>query len=374
MPPSPGERPVPARVGEREAGPHTGRSLLFVLAAAVVVMAGLNQIGSLVGPVFLALTLALSARPISTWLSGKGAPQWLATAAALLLMYVVLVGMIYVIGLSVAQLAQTLPQYSDQFSELYQQVLSLLKKVGIEPEQASEMVKGLNVTSFLGVAQTLLSSVQSTGTLVLFVLLALAFLVLDLADVRGRAAVIRQARPVLADALEDFGWRVRKYWVYSAVFGLVLAACDYVALLLLGVPLALSWAILAFICNFVPNIGFALALIPPTLLALLAAGPSKAIAVAVAYALISFVVQTLMLPRVMGDAVGLNTTTTFFSLVFWSTVIGALGAVLAIPLTLFVKAVVIDSTPSLQWVAAFLTGEPDDGDTSAPPSRAAPST
>ena len=129
--------------------------------------------------------------------------------------------------------------------------------------------------------------------------------------------------------------RLRRYWVVSAVFGVVLAIGDYVALLIIGVPLALTWAVVAFIGNFIPNLGFVVALVPPALLALLDGGMWRAAAVVVSYLLINFVVQTLVLPRYMGNAVGLNTTVTFLSLVFWTSIIGPLGALLAVPLTIW---------------------------------------
>ena len=73
------------------------------------------------------------------------------------------------------------------------------------------------------------------------------------------------------------------------------------------------------------------------------------------YTAANFVIQSLIQPRFTGDAVGLNTTTTFLCLLFWSTVTGALGTILAVPLTLFVKALLIDSDPRSRWVGIFLS-------------------
>lgn len=340
-----------------------GPMILVVLAAAVIVMAGTREIAGLIGPVFLALTLAVSARPAMAWLRRHGMPRALTTIVVLAGLYAVLLGMVLVIGIAVAELANTLPSYGGRFSGLFNQGIAELARHGFDTQAARDAVRKFDITSLIGVAQSLAAGLTSTFSLLLFMLLSLAFLILDTSDVSARTSVLRRVRPLLADALSDFAWRVRKYWVYSAIFGLILAAGDYVALLVIGVPLALSWALLAFICNFIPNIGFAIALVPPTLLALLDSGPGKALAVLISYAVISFVVQTLMLPRFMGNAVGLNTTTTFMSLVFWASVVGPLGAVLAIPLTLFCKAVLIDATPGLRWVGVFLSNEPTPAET-----------
>jgi predicted PurR-regulated permease PerM len=336
-------------------GLGTGPMLLIGGAAFVLTMAGLQQVGNIVGPVFLALTLAITVRPVTHWFAERGAPGWVGTVAVLLILYVALLGMVFALGASIAQLATTLPDYSDRFTELYQQALGQLTHLGVSTTALSNIQDQFNFSSILGVLQTLLGQVQSVTTGLLFVLLSLAFLVLDTADLSARTAALHKARPHLVDAISDFAWRVRRYWLFSAIFGVILAVGDWIALVVLGIPFPLTWAVVAFICNFIPNIGFVVAVIPPALLALLTHGPREAILVLIAYVLISFVVQTLLLPKFMGDAVGLNTTTTFVSLVFWAGIIGGLGAVLAIPLTLFVKAVVIDSTPRLAWLGSFLS-------------------
>ena len=143
---------------------------------------------------------------------------------------------------------------------------------------------------------------------------------------------------------------------------------DVVALGILGVPLAITWGVLSFITNYIPNIGFFIGVIPPALLALVDSGPWTALWVVVAYTALNFVIQSLIQPKFTGDAVGLNTTTTFLSLLFWSTVVGGLGTILAVPLTLFVKALLIDSDPRSRWVGIFLSAgdspvhDPDEVD------------
>lgn len=340
-------------------GLGTGPKIVLVGSAFVILMAGLQQVGNIVGPVFLALTLAITMRPLTSHLGRRGLPRWVGTIAVLAVIYALLITMFSAVGLAIGQLATTLPDYSDRFTELYHQLTDGLAHIGVDDAALNRVRDQFSFTSVLGLVQTLLGQLSSITTLVLFLLLSLAFLVLDTADMDQRIAIVRAARPHLLCALDDFCDRVRRYWLYSAVFGVILAVGDYIALLLLGVPFPLTWAIVAFICNFIPNIGFAVAVVPPALLALLADGPVKALWVLGAFIVISFVVQTLLLPKFMGDAVGLNTTTTFISLLFWAGIIGPLGALLAIPLTLFLRAVLIDSTPELRWVGAFLSSEPD---------------
>jgi AI-2 transport protein TqsA len=102
----------------------------------------------------------------------------------------------------------------------------------------------------------------------------------------------------------------------------------------LAIPAAITWGLLAFITNYIPNIGFVIGLIPPAILALLEGGPARMLLVIALYCVVNFVIQSVIQPKFVGDSVGLSGTVTMFSLVFWATVLGALGALLAIPLTL----------------------------------------
>ncbi|GAA3159555.1 hypothetical protein GCM10020255_041930 [Rhodococcus baikonurensis] len=127
----------------------------------------------------------------------------------------------------------------------------------------------------------------------------------------------------------------------------------------MGIQLPVLWALLSFITNYIPNIGFVIGVIPPALLGLLQGGPWLMLWVIVVYSVINFVIQSIIQPKFVGDAVGLSVTMTFLSLVFWSWVLGALGALLAIPLSLLVKAVLLDIDPATRWADILISGPRD---------------
>jgi AI-2 transport protein TqsA len=119
--------------------------------------------------------------------------------------------------------------------------------------------------------------------------------------------------------------------------------------------------VLAFITNYIPNIGFVIGLVPPALLALLTLGVPEMLVVIAVYCVLNFVIQSLIQPRYVGDSVGLATTTTFVALFFWAWLLGPLGALLAIPLTLLIKALLVDVDPAARWanaLAGSLAAEP----------------
>ena len=179
------------------------------------------------------------------------------------------------------------------------------------------------------------------------------FVVGDLVVLKHRGEELALHAPGLAKSLGNFNQGVRTYLLWSTVLGLVVAACDYVVMLIVGVPLPFTWAVLAFVANYVPAVGFIFSMIPPLILALLTLGVWEAVVVAVAYAVIAFFFFNVIMPKFAGNAVGLNPTVTFLSLIVWSAVMGPLGALLAVPLTLFMKAIFVDADPRTQWIDVF---------------------
>jgi predicted PurR-regulated permease PerM len=222
-------------------------------------------------------------------------------------------------------------------------------------------VARLDLANLVGVLQRVFSGVTSVLSNLFFIVVLVFFLAVDGAHFPRRIAVVSRSRPELVAALRSFAKGARSYVVVSTVFGLIVAVLDVGALYLLSIPLPLLWGLLSFITNYVPNIGFVLGLVPPALLGLLEGGPSRMVWVVVAYSVINVVIQSFVQPKVVGDSVGLSVTLTFLSLVFWSFVIGPLGALLAIPLTLLVKALLIDADPHAQWLRPLL-GDPPDGE------------
>ncbi|NHB85775.1 AI-2E family transporter [Tessaracoccus sp. HDW20] len=119
---------------------------------------------------------------------------------------------------------------------------------------------------------------------------------------------------------------------------------------------------LTFITNYIPNIGFVIGLVPPALLALVEKGPGAALTVVVAFSLVNFVLQSLIQPKFTGDAVGITPTVSFISLLVWAWVFGALGALIALPATLTVKALLIDPDPRTRWLNAFISNDAKTAD------------
>ena len=363
-----GAVPTPLANG---AGPRRGalpRALVILIGAAavVVVVAGIQATAWLIGPAFMALIVVIAVAPVHGWLRRHGWPGWATTLVLILLVYGILLGLALGIIFSLARLGTELPQYASKADGLVNSATAKLAALGVGPEQLQQAASSLNLGKLAGVIGALLSSVAGLASNFVFLLALLLFLSVETGGAGDRIASIAADRPRVAEALGHFAWGTRQYLLVTTVFGFIVAVLDTIALAILGIPLAVTWGLLSFITNYIPNIGFILGVIPPALLGLLTGGPTLMVIVIVVYCVLNTVIQSVIQPRFIGDAVGLSVTVTFVVLFFWAWLLGPLGAILAIPITLLCKALLVDIDPQARWADALLRDSAKEPDPTAP--------
>ena len=349
--------------------PETSRFPLFVMAVVVLGAISLTlgvfrEFSSVLAPTFLAINLVITAYPVYQWLTRHHVPQVLAaliTGVMLLLILVVATGSIVWAGTS---MVASLTSYGSQFTELYTQLITWLGTLGFDEAALLEQLKSISPSNVISLVGNVVSQASSATGTVTVILICLAFLVADLPTMAKRLAITNRLHPSFTGSLEDFAVGIRRYWLVTSLFGLIVAVLDGIALVLVGVSLPLVWVVLSFITNYIPNVGFFIGLIPPALLALLEKGPTAALIVVIAYCVLNFVIQSVIQPKFTGDAVGITPVVSFISLLLWTAVFGALGALLALPLTLMVKSLLLDNDPRARWVGALISSNPDSVDTS----------
>jgi AI-2 transport protein TqsA len=341
-------------------------------AATVIVVAGLRSISELVAPAFLALVLTVSAHPLRAWLAKRRVPGWLATSAVIATVYAVLLVLVLSLTVSMAKLAELLPQYQQDLQNLVSDATAWLARVGVDQKQVDAIARAVDPSQAIAWVADVFSGLVSVLSDIFFIVTLLMFLAIDGVTFPLRLRAMDGVHGRFAEALAAFAVGTRRYIVVSTVFGLIVALLDVGLLYLLGVPLPWLWGMLAFITNYIPNIGFVIGLIPPVLLGLLEHGWSGALAVIAGYCVLNVIIQSVIQPRFVGHAVGLSVSLTFLSLVFWAWVFGPLGALLAIPLSLFAKALLVDADPRNRWLVPLLSGGPEVPATAEPAPAPAP--
>ncbi|MEV7011271.1 AI-2E family transporter [Streptosporangium sp. NPDC051022] len=346
---------VRASAGE---GSSRGLRLLVGAAAAVVALAGVRAVADIAGPAFLALTLTIAVSPLRVWLRRRGARTWVLVVVPLLTILLLLVALLGSLVVSVARLVELLPSYADRYQRLIDSVARQIAHLGITQEQVRTALSKLDPGSLIALLQGFLGGLLSVGSALVLLTLLVFGMSLDATPVHDAIRSLGPPHSDLVGALGDFARGTCRYLIVSSVFGLIVAVLDAVALWIMGVPLPLLWGLLAFITNYIPNIGFVVGLVPPTLLALLDSGPGTAVAVVVVYSVLNFVIQSLIQPKYAGESAGLSTTVTMLSLFVWAYVLGPIGAILAVPLSAFARALLIDSDRRTRWAVPLIAGHP----------------
>ncbi|MCS5495931.1 AI-2E family transporter [Cnuibacter physcomitrellae] len=328
--------------------------ILLGLAAATVVLAGLYFARELAGPLLLAAVIVIICHPVRHPLERAGWPSWAATTAVIGVAYVVLAALGALLYFAGTQFVRLVGDFADQLESTAHSVVVWLQQFGLDQDAGDALRNAVSSSNVVGYVTSLGGTVVSVLTAMFFVL---AYVIFMAADGARYAHVEREfgadvSRPLMA-RVRSYNRSVRRYFVVNAVFGAVVAIVDGLALWALGVPIPVVWAILSFVTNFVPNIGFVLGLIPPAVLALVVGGWPLMLAVIAVYCVANVVLQVLVQPKFVSDAVDLSLTLSFFSVIFWTFIIGPLGAILSIPLTLLVRALVLDGDPGTRWLRWF---------------------
>ena len=327
--------------------------VLFILAAAVVVLVGVRLSAPVLNPILFAVVFALLFAPVYGWLLRR-----LPTGVALLLSFVVLliiiVGLFVLLSASISRFTGRLSFYTQQLNGQLADLQGLLDRLGLSGVDLSEAV---NSSALVGAIGAVLSGISGFLSSMFLILMIMLFLLSEGSAMMDRLRTsVAQNNPQVA-RLTVIGQSVALSFGLRAIVNLVTALGITLLLFLLGVDFPLLWGVLVFFLSFIPYIGLILAVAPAVLLALAEFGLGRAIVVIVAVVVVNVLAENVLSPVLMGRGLDLSPTVVFLSFVFWAWLLGGPGAFLALPLTLFV-AVMLGSFPETRWLASLM-GLPD---------------
>jgi len=347
--------------------PRTGFRFLVGVAAAMVIIAGLRAASPILVPLMLALFITLVSYPLLEWLRRKRCPTILAVLGTLLIDALVLVGFGFLVTRAVDQFTEAAPAYWAQLRALASTFLDWL--VGHQLVPAGwEYVELADVRSVVNIAGRVmggtLAGVASVLSLVTLVLLAMFFMLAEAPRLPEKVRTALQhdlrSRGRTSQILLD----VRRYLGVKTIVSIATGVIVGLWLALLKVDFPLLWGLLAFLLNYIPNLGSIIASIPPALLALIQHNPARALLVLAGFLVVNMVLGNLVEPQIMGRRLGLSPLVVFLSLLFWGWVWGPFGALLSVPLTVSIR-VLLEHSERGKWVAVLL------GRTDPPPANAA---
>ena len=334
---------------------HRGTRLLIIVAALVIIIYGINQAQSVVALFLVSAFLALIGTPPVLWLERKHVPNFVAVMIVMAGMITLLVIVGGVVGASLSTFSDSLPVYQ---KHLHEQVLALKAFLASKHIVITDKVllEYLNPGAVMSLTAGLLTGVGSALSNILLILLTVTFILLEASSfpVKLRSALGDPERvfPQVTKFVND----IRRYMVIKTIISLIGGALIGLWLFILGVDYPVLWGFLAFLLHYVPNLGPIMAAIPAVLLALLQLGMGPAALAAAGYLVVGFTLGNAVEPRLMGRKLGLSTLVVFLSLILWGSLLGPIGVVLCIPLTMSLKFA-FESGKSTRWVPILLGSE-----------------
>jgi AI-2 transport protein TqsA len=348
---------------------------LVAAACFVVVVFGLREAQSILVPLLLAAFIAMIATPAMFWLTRRGLPTPLALCVMILALLAVTVAGLGMIGKSLSDLSSNLGTLQESFQSQLAALLAWLRARGIKvPESfVYDFIEPLTSAGFL---TNLLSGVTNLLSQAFLILLYVIFMLLEAAIIPEKIRRLPGLSEEQWDEVRQVVNHVRHYMGMKTLMSLLTGALVTVVLWLLGVPYALLMGLLAFLLNYVPNIGSLIAAVPGVLLALVTGGVTVAVAAAAGYAVINMAVGNFLEPRLMGRGLGLSPLVILISLVVWGWVFGPVGMLLSVPLTVAAK-IALEGNTDTRWIAMLLgsgtpLADPSPTVTKAPPAARRP--
>ncbi len=306
-------------------------ALLVSFAAVFIIIWGIQTTAVILNPILLAAIITIIVMPAPQKLAERGLPDWLSFVVTLLAVIALIA---FVLLLVFGAFTQITADVSGQ--------LTSPGKSSITSEQMNQFFGA--IVRWAGGAVALVVTV-----LIIFIFMLSAAITMPAVNRLGLSAS-NEVLTQVAQLTED----VRSYMSIMTGVNFLVGLGDALLLWILGVPYPLVWGLLAWLMGYIPTIGFWIAMIPPLILAWTTNGLQSAIIVFLGFVLINGSVQNFVQPRMMGQGLGISPVVVFISLIFWGFLLGGVGAILAVPLTMIVMAV-LSAFPDTRWIAILMS-------------------
>ncbi|EAO5047837.1 AI-2E family transporter [Salmonella enterica subsp. enterica serovar 4,5,12:b:-] len=324
-----------------------GLKIVIMLGMLVVILSGIRFAADIIVPFILALFIAVVLNPVVQRMTRCRIPRVIAVSLLIVIIVMLMVLLLAYLGTSLNELARTLPQYRSSLVIPLQRIEPWLQRAGIGVS-VDELAKYIDPNAAMTLVTNLLTQLSNAMSSIFLLLLTVVFMLLEVPQLPEKLQQM-MSRPVegmaaIQRALDS----VSHYLVLKTAISIV------TGLAALGVRFAFVWGLLAFALNYIPNIGSVLAALPPIIQVLVFNGFYNALLVLAGYLLINLVFGNILEPRIMGRGLGLSTLVVFLSLIFWGWLLGPVGILLSVPLTIIVK-IALEQTTGGQSIAVLLS-------------------
>lgn len=325
---------------------------IVVTAAFVIIIAGIMYAQSLITEGLMSLFIGIVCVQPVRWLQSKKIPQGLSILVVLLAIFGLFFVLGGVVGASLSSFSQQAPLYEDNLKDIKDSLFKVLASYGIVPN-INEVSNLLNPGKVMSFTATFLGQLGGFMGNILTIFFLVLFLLFEMDGVSVKTMATVTDKEGANSYLNEITDSIRHYLSIKTITSLLTGVLVWIALVIIGVDYAILWALIAFLLNYIPNIGSILAALPAVLFSLIQLGLGGAIWTTAVFTAVNMVVGNLVEPKMMGNGLGLSTFVIFFSLIFWGFVLGSVGMFLSVPLTMVIK-IVLEHNPNTKSIAVFL--------------------
>ncbi|WP_420583054.1 AI-2E family transporter [Reichenbachiella sp.] len=324
-------------------------------ASFIIIIAGVMYAQTLITQLLLALFIGIICIQPIRWLQSKKVPKGAAIALVLLFITTLFLFFGGLIGKSLSSFSNDAPLYANNLRQIRNSLFEMLNARGFSLDSGM-LSKQLDPGKIMGLTATFLGQLGGFMGNAFTIFFLVLFLLLEADGVVIKISAVVLDKESTQGYIGKMVGSIRHYLSIKTLTSLLTGLLIYVALLIVGVDYAILWALLAFLLNYIPNIGSILAALPALLFSLVQLGVGGAVWTMIIFLVVNVVVGNVVEPKVMGKGLGLSTFVIFFALIFWGFVLGTIGMFLSVPLTMIIK-IILNNNPATRPIAIFLGTE-----------------
>lgn len=332
---------------------RSGALIILNLAAFVIVVAGLKAAASLFVPLLLSIFIAIVSAPAIYWLKSKGIGQTVSLLLVVFLVSMTLIGIGTLVATSISDFSNSLSSYQQGLLEKIRSLVIWLNSKGLNFIKEDALVELLNPSSIIGLFGNFLSELGGMLTNALLIFFTVIFILIESAGFPQKIERAFGDQGKSLSQMEEVAKSVNRYMAIKTWISILTGFLAYILCAFVGVKYAMLWGLIAFLLNFIPTFGSIIAAVPVVLISLLQHSIVDTVVLLVGYIVINTIIGNVIEPKVMGKGLGLSSLVVFISLVFWGWVLGPVGMLLSIPLTMTIK-IALDSNPDAKWISVLL--------------------
>lgn len=329
--------------------------IIVVMAAIVVIFAGMKTASNLLVPFFLSIFIAIICNPIISKASEFKIPKIVSVISVIAVFVIILMSLANLVGTSLTELSSLLPEYRTQLKERLTWLPHELAKYNIQLS-SDIIIEYFDPAAAMGLATSILGGLGGVMTNMFLILITTVFMLFEASSLPKKLFLAMKNPEIRIGQIERFLTSVNNYIAIKTLVSIATGLIVSFMLWLFGLDFYPLWGVLAFLLNYIPNIGSIIAAVPAVTLAILQLGFAEAGFIGLGYIVINTVMGNFVEPRFLGKGLGLSTLFVFLSLIFWGWLLGTAGMILSVPLTMIFK-IGLENSSEGRWLAVLLSGD-----------------